>query len=93
MPQIVAQALPWVRLDLRRVYAIGGSMGGQETLLLLGRHPELLAGLLIRRIRALQPRGPLEVHTGTWTHTRPLRWDRRLPQMLVGLGLLPAPAR
>ena len=44
MPGIVRAALPWVRLDLRRVYAVGGSMGGQETLLLLGRYPRLLAG-------------------------------------------------
>ena len=27
-----------------RIYAFGGSMGGQETLLLLARHPHLLAG-------------------------------------------------
>lgn len=42
MPAIVrAQG---VDVDPRRVYAIGGSMGGQETLLLLARHPRLLAG-------------------------------------------------
>jgi poly(3-hydroxybutyrate) depolymerase len=44
MPSIVRATLPWVRLDLRRVYAVGGSMGGHETLLLLGRYPRLLAG-------------------------------------------------
>src|SRR5689334_3054346 len=33
-----------VNVDLRRVYAFGGSMGGQETLLLLARYPHLLAG-------------------------------------------------
>src|SRR5690349_246670 len=33
-----------VDVDPRRIYAIGGSMGGQETLLLLARHPHLLAG-------------------------------------------------
>jgi pimeloyl-ACP methyl ester carboxylesterase len=37
-------ALPWLRVDGRRIYAVGGSMGGQETLLLLGQHPKLLAG-------------------------------------------------
>ena len=31
-------------VDPHRVYAYGGSMGGQETLLLLARHPHLLAG-------------------------------------------------
>jgi hypothetical protein len=44
MPRIVASALPWLRLDLRRVYAFGTSMGGQEALLLVARHPSLLAG-------------------------------------------------
>jgi pimeloyl-ACP methyl ester carboxylesterase len=44
MPQIVREALPWLRIDRRRLYAVGGSMGGQETLLLLARHPDLLAG-------------------------------------------------
>jgi poly(3-hydroxybutyrate) depolymerase len=44
MPQIVRRALPKVRLDLAHVYAFGTSMGGQETLLLLARYPDLLAG-------------------------------------------------
>jgi pimeloyl-ACP methyl ester carboxylesterase len=44
MPQIVERTLPWLRIDRSRIYAVGGSMGGQETLLLLGRHPHLLAG-------------------------------------------------
>ena len=33
-----------VNVDPSRIYAVGGSMGGQETLLLLARHPHLLAG-------------------------------------------------
>lgn len=44
MPSILRAARPWLRVDPRRVYAVGGSMGGQETLLLVGRHPRLLAG-------------------------------------------------
>jgi len=44
MPKIVTQALPWVRIDRSRIYALGSSMGGQETLLLVARHPHLLAG-------------------------------------------------
>ncbi len=31
-------------IDRARIYAVGGSMGGQETLLLVARHPHLLAG-------------------------------------------------
>jgi pimeloyl-ACP methyl ester carboxylesterase len=44
MPQIVHATLPWVHVDQGRIYALGGSMGGQETLLLLARYPHLLAG-------------------------------------------------
>ncbi len=44
MPHIVQAELPWLRIDQRRIYALGSSMGGQETLLLLGQHPRLLAG-------------------------------------------------
>ena len=44
MPDIIQRAVPWLRIDPRRVYAVGGSMGGQETLLLVARFPHLLAG-------------------------------------------------
>jgi pimeloyl-ACP methyl ester carboxylesterase len=44
MPRIVRHALPWLRVDRSKIYAVGTSMGGQETLLLLARHPHLLAG-------------------------------------------------
>jgi pimeloyl-ACP methyl ester carboxylesterase len=46
MPRIVHEALPWLRIDRRRVYAVGASMGGQETLLLAAQHPRLLAGAI-----------------------------------------------
>jgi len=44
MPQLVSESLPWLRVDRARIYALGTSMGGQETLLLVARHPHLLAG-------------------------------------------------
>ncbi|MGZ4353090.1 MAG: alpha/beta hydrolase family protein [Gaiellaceae bacterium] len=44
MPAILERALPWFHVDRRRVYAVGSSMGGQETLLLAAFHPRLLAG-------------------------------------------------
>jgi pimeloyl-ACP methyl ester carboxylesterase len=47
MPQIVELTLPWLRIDRSQVFAFGGSMGGQETLLLLARHPRLLAGAAV----------------------------------------------
>lgn len=185
MPQILHSALPWLNIDTHRIYAVGGSMGGQETLLLLGEHPHLLAGAVavdslvdfarqyvnfatfacdkicrshwggpigqtlqkfVRReaggtpataskqfaersaltyaraiadsdvplqiwwshadkvivhpelhsgklaklIRQINPGAPLTVHTGAWVHTHVLRYDRQLPEMLVGLGLLDA---
>ena len=44
MPDVVTTALPWLRIDRRRVFAVGSSMGGQETLLLVARHPTVFAG-------------------------------------------------
>jgi len=36
-----------VNVDRRRIYGFGGSMGGQETLLLVARYPHLLAGAAV----------------------------------------------
>jgi poly(3-hydroxybutyrate) depolymerase len=47
MPAILQRTLPWLRIDRSRIYAVGGSMGGQETLLLVARHPRLLAGAAV----------------------------------------------
>ena len=44
MADTVEARLPWVHFDRTRIYAVGGSMGAQETLLLAGRYPHLLAG-------------------------------------------------
>ncbi len=44
MPAFVTKALPWLRIDRKRIYVLGSSMGGQETLMLVARHPHLLAG-------------------------------------------------
>jgi poly(3-hydroxybutyrate) depolymerase len=44
MPKLIRHRLPWLRIDPNRIYAFGGSMGGQETLLLVARYPRLLAG-------------------------------------------------
>ena len=45
MPRHVTEWLPWVQLDSRRIYAFGGSMGGQESLLIAAHYPRLLAGV------------------------------------------------
>ena len=44
MPQLARRAFPWLRIERRRIYAVGESMGGQETLLLVAHDPRLLAG-------------------------------------------------
>ena len=44
MPALARNALPWLRIDTARIYALGSSMGGHETLMLVARHPDLLAG-------------------------------------------------
>jgi hypothetical protein len=44
MPRLARRAFPWLRFERRRIYAVGESMGGQETLLLVAHHPRLLAG-------------------------------------------------
>jgi len=45
MPEILARTLPWLKVDRSQVYAFGGSMGGQEVLLLAARYPSMLAGV------------------------------------------------
>ena len=44
MPRILEHRLQWLRIERHGIYAIGSSMGGQETLLLDALHPHLLAG-------------------------------------------------
>ena len=44
MADIVESKLRYVHIDRHRLYAVGGSMGAHETLLLAGRYPRLLAG-------------------------------------------------
>ena len=44
MPQLSSGRSRGCRIDSERIYALGSSMGGQETLLLVARLPQLLAG-------------------------------------------------
>jgi poly(3-hydroxybutyrate) depolymerase len=94
MPEIVEHALPWLHVDRHRIYAFGGSMGGQETLLLTARFPHLLAGAasfdaptnMAARYRAFvhQPLGPelqqlARVEIGGTPRTDPLGYAVRSP--------------
>jgi poly(3-hydroxybutyrate) depolymerase len=45
MPALARTAFPWLTLDLRRIFTLGDSMGGQEVLLLATRHDLRLAGV------------------------------------------------
>jgi len=94
MPQIVEHALPWLRIDPHRIYAFGGSMGGQEVLLLVAHHPHLLAGAasfdapvdLAERYRAFRtlPFGSMlqllaRVEVGGTPHADPRAYALRSP--------------
>jgi pimeloyl-ACP methyl ester carboxylesterase len=46
MPALTERAVRYFHYLRKRVYAIGESMGGQEVLLLLARHPHMLAGVV-----------------------------------------------
>jgi pimeloyl-ACP methyl ester carboxylesterase len=46
MPTLASQAFPWLHYLRKHVYAIGASMGAQEVLLLLAKHPRMLAGVI-----------------------------------------------
>jgi poly(3-hydroxybutyrate) depolymerase len=44
MRDVVHETLPWLRVNRDRVYVVGGSMGGQEALLVCARYPRRFAG-------------------------------------------------
>jgi pimeloyl-ACP methyl ester carboxylesterase len=77
MPSIVRRL--GVRVDPRRVYAIGGSMGGQETLLLVARHPALLAGAV-----AFDPATDMARRYRDFAHLRDGRSLQRLARIELG---------
>jgi hypothetical protein len=43
LPGLLPRFLPYLRIDPNRIYAAGDSMGGQETLMLVARRPDLFA--------------------------------------------------
>jgi poly(3-hydroxybutyrate) depolymerase len=64
MPAFAQKALPWLRLDPRRVYGIGDSMGGQEVLLLAAR-----GGLRLAGVAALDPVTSMAARYRVWPKT------------------------
>jgi poly(3-hydroxybutyrate) depolymerase len=79
MPSVVSHALPWLSVDPRRIYAVGASMGGQETLLLIGRHPTMLRGAV-----AIDPATDLAARYGPFAALRGGRMLQRLLRTEVG---------
>src|SRR3954464_6762861 len=73
MPQIVEATLPWLELQRDRIYVLGSSMGGQETLLLAARYPKALAGghRKLAGAAAFDAVCDLAVQCGYLTHHRP----------------------
>jgi pimeloyl-ACP methyl ester carboxylesterase len=43
LPATLRRRIPYLRYDANRIYAAGDSMGGQETLMLVARRPDLFA--------------------------------------------------
>ena len=76
-----SRATHGVNVDPHRIYAFGGSMGGQETLLLVAMHPHLLAGAAafdpatdMRGATATSPRSRTARVSSAW---RARRWAGR----------------
>jgi len=68
-----------VNVDARRIYAVGGSMGGQEALLLAARHPRLLAG-----VAAFDPATDMARRYADFAALRGGRTLQRLARVEVG---------
>ena len=66
-------------VHVSRVYAIGGSMGGQETLLLVARHPHLLAGAV-----AFDPATDMARRYRDFAALRDGRWLQRIARREIG---------
>lgn len=79
LPADIERSLPWLRIDRRRVYAVGGSMGGQEALLLAARRPRMLAG-----VAAFDAPADLALRYRDFEGLRRGAWLRRLAREEVG---------
>lgn len=85
MPRLIREKLPWVRIDRRLIYAVGSSMGGQETLLLVARHPRLLEAAT-----ALDSDTDMSARYRAFAH---LRWGSQLQEKArVEIGGTPTSA-
>jgi poly(3-hydroxybutyrate) depolymerase len=79
MPALASRALPWLRIDPGRIYAIGDSMGAQEVLLLLARGQPRLAG-----VAAFDPVTNMAARYHEWLVTPGLRHLRAVARKEFG---------
>jgi hypothetical protein len=85
MPWLARRAFPWLRIDRRRIYAVGESMGGQETLLLDFRL--LRRGLRLQRMARFEIGGPPWLSPRLYAERSPLDLARRIALSGVPLEL------
>jgi pimeloyl-ACP methyl ester carboxylesterase len=74
MPTILQEVLPWLTINPEKIYVLGSSMGGLETLLLAARHPDgVLAGGTgqLQGAAAYDSPCDLETQCAYLTHTAP----------------------
>jgi len=84
MPALVRAAFPWLALD-RRTYAIGSSMGAQESLLLMAQREIRLGGVV-----AFDPVTDMQARYRAWPSTP---GEQRLPALArTEIGASPAEA-
>lgn len=86
LPRLVRHRVPYLRFDPRRIYAAGDSMGGQEALMLLVRHPRLLAA-----VAAADPVTNFLERERQFTRSADSRGEQRRARVEVGVSAKRAP--
>lgn len=97
LPSVIEESIPWVSVDRKRLYVIGPSMGGTETLMALALHPDVFAAAicvdgvadLAARYREFllvdraDDRRLMRVEVGGTPSRQPFRYAARSPKTFV----------
>ncbi|HEY4412158.1 MAG TPA: prolyl oligopeptidase family serine peptidase, partial [Gaiellaceae bacterium] len=86
LPGELEHALPWLHVDRRRLYAVGSSMGGQETLLLVALYPRMFAGAI-----AMDSATNMKKRYRDFRYLRDGSYLRRLARLEIGGGPVTRP--